>query len=818
MLSDIRYAARSLRRSPGFTAVAVLTLGLGIGATAAIFTLLDAIVLNPLKYPESDRLAWVESSVPGTGPEAAWGVSTAGYFEFHDRLTTVSSIGGFSTSGMALAYGEGAEGISTVAVTDNLMPMLGARAEAGRLIDDRDTRAGAELVVLLSHGYWMSRFGGDQGIVGQSVLVEGNSTRVIGVMAAGVEIPFRKVDVWLPLTLNRSAPAVNAHWLSVIGQMKPGVSLADFQADLHRVTATFTERFPSAYDEAFMRESQFATVTRSLRDEVIGAHARTLWILLGAVGLVLCIAAANVAALLLVRAEGRRTELRIRRALGATRGRIAVHLLAESCMIALLASTVGIFLAAAALRGLIAIGPDSLPRLDEVALGPATICFGVLVALIAGSVAGILPVFHCNGVNSLGSMSSVAVGRVHGQHRPVTRNALVIGQMALAVMLLASAGLLLRSFQRMRSVDAGIDPRGVLTAELSLPWARYQTYPAVVEFYRALAERINGLPGVRGTGVMSDVPVLGFGGCSSVFVEGQPIDPSDTPPCIPTQIVSPGVFSALGIPVRGDEPGWNDLDAGTGAVVVTPALAGRLWPGQDPIGKGIRGNGEGPPYYRVTGVTGDLRARGLDQPPVEAVFFPLRPIEGAQLWAPLRSAVLYVRSQSSDPAVLSASVRRAVAEIDPLVATGGIETMERLVRSSDSMARVSFTLVLLGVAAGMALALSMVSVYGVISYVVGQRRSELGLRMVLGATRVHVTGLVVRQAMVLAGSGLAVGLAGSLVVGKALRSLLFEVSPSDPGTLVLVSVLLLSVGAVAAWLPAVRASAVDPMVALREAR
>jgi putative ABC transport system permease protein len=815
MLSDIRYAIRSLLRTPGFTAVAVLTLGLGIGATAAIFTLLDAIVLNPLRYPDSDQLVSIESSVPGTGPGATWGISTAGYFEFHDRLTTASSIGAFFTSGMALAQEDGAEGISTGAVTASLLPVLGARAEIGRLVDERDTPPGSEPVMMLSHGYWMTRFGGDRSIVGRSVLLEGGSTRIIGVMAPGVELPSRKVDVWVPLLLDRSARPVNAHWLSVIGRTKPGVTLADLQADLNRITATFTERFPSAYDEAFMRESQFATTARSLRDEVIGSHARTLWILLGAVGLVLCIAAANVSSLLLVRAESRRTELRIRRALGATRTRITAHLLAESVSIALIASAVGVLLADAALRALLAIGPDSLPRLEEVVLGPTTVGFGVLVALIAGIVSGLLPVFQSNGGATLGAMSSVAVGRIHGQHQPIMRNALVIGQIALAVMLLAGAGLLFRSFARMNSVDPGMNPQGVLTAELSLPWSRYQSYPEVVEFYRALTEQVKQLPAVEAAGILGDVPVLGFDGCSSVFIEGQPLGPGDTPPCVTTQIAAPGTFSALGIPVRGNEPRWSDLDGGTGAVVVTPALANRFWPGEDPIGKGIRGNGDGPPYYRVAGVTGDLRARGLDQPPVEAVFFPLRPIEGAQLWAPLRAGILYVRTSSGDPASLAGLIRRAVAEIDPLVATGSIETMDHLIRSSESMARVSFTMILLGVAAGIALILSMVSIYGVISYVVGQRRGELGLRMVLGATRTQVTGLVVRQALVLAGSGLAIGLVGSLMVGRLIQSLLFEVSPSDPTTLLAISMLLLLVGVMAAWLPANRAAKTDPMVALR---
>lgn len=815
MLRDCRHAVRSLRRSPGFTALAVITLGLGIGASAAIFTLLDAIVLNPLQYPDSRRLAWVESSVPGTGPDAVWGVSAAGYFEFGDRLTTISSIGAWSSGGLSLARDEGAEGITAASVTASLLPMLGATPQLGRLIDESDTRPGAADVTVLSHGSWVTRYGSDPSIVGRSVLLEGSPVTVIGVMAPNVDLPSSKTDLWLPLMLDRAAPPVNAHWLSVVAQVKPGVAIADLQADLNRVTETFPERFPQAYSAAFMRETQFATATRSLRDEVAGSHARTLWILLVAVGLVLCIAAANVAALLLVRAESRRTELRIRSALGASRGRIAAHLVAEGVIIALGASALGIALATAALKGLVAIAPGVLPRLGEVAVGPATVGFGLVVALLAGIATGVLPALHFNAAAPLGGLSGISVGRIHGQNRPVTRNALVVSQMALAVMLLASAGLMLRSFEQLRTVDPGLNPRGLLTVELSLPFARYRDFVATAEYYRTLSERVNAIPGVETSGVLSDLPIGGFGGCSSVFIEGQPLGPDDNAPCVATAIAAPGTFPALGVSIHGAAPDWNDLAGGSGAIVVTPALARRLWPGENPIGKGIRGNGEGPPYYRVVGLTSELRARGLEEAPTEAVFYPLLPIDGAPLWRPLRSSFLFVRTGSDDPAALTGAIRAAIADLDPLVATGSIETMDQVIRGSASMARVSLMMILLGVAAAMALTLSIVSTYGVISYLVGQRRAELGLRMVLGATRQHVTGLVVRHALVLAGTGLALGLVGSLILGRTLRSLLFEVSPADPLTLVAVSLVLLSVGGLAAWLPAYRAGRLDPMVALR---
>jgi putative ABC transport system permease protein len=812
-MNSLRHALRSLARSPGFTALTVGTLGLGIGATAAIFTLLDRVVLNPLPYPAADRLAYVESRVPGMGEGATWGVSVAGFFAFEQQLQTVTSIGAYTPGNLAIARDEGAKQVRSAFVSRQVLPLLGGRPLLGRLIDDNDIKLGSDEIVVLNHGYWATEFGSDSSIVGRTILLEGNPTVVVGVLAPGANLPRRETDLWVPLRLDPAAPAVNAHWLDVIARIKPGITLADFDADLKRVTATFPERFPLAYNPEFMRDSRFTTGTLPLKEFVIGSNARTLWLLLGAVGLVLFIAAANVAALLLVRAEARRTELKVRSALGASRGQIAGYLVTEGLVIAGLGAVVGMVLAVGGIKGLIALAPNQLPRLNEVSVGLETIGFGIGVALLAGLVTSLIPVIHFSGTSPLG-MSAVAIGRIHGQQRTFTRNALVVGQLALALMLLASSGLMLKSFQRLRAVDPGFDPAGVLTVEISLPSSRYQNYAATAEFYRVLESGIREIPGVTHAGVISDLPLEGFNGCASVFVEDRPLAPGANPPCLANIMVSPGALAALGVTIEGSEPTWSDLDRESGAVVVTRALAERFWPGENPIGKGIKGNGGEPPFYRVVGVTGDLRAKGLDQASTEAVFFPIKPMTGAPIWNPVRNGFLIIRSQG-DLAGLSGAARRAIAEIDPLVATASITTLEEIVRTSGSMARLSFTMILLSIASIMALTLSMVSIYGVIAYLVAQRTPELGLRMVLGATTHQVTALVIRYALVLAGFGLVLGLIGSLLLGKAMRSLLFEVSPVDPGTLGVVSLVLLSVGVIAAWLPAYRAAKTDPMVALR---
>lgn len=811
MLNNLRHAFRSLTRHPGFTLLAIGTLALGIGATAAIFTLLNRVVLNPLPYPGADRLAWVESRVPGMGENAVWGVSVAGFFEFEDQLRTIDGIGAYRAGSLAIARDEGARQARSAFVSADILPLLGAEVWLGRLLDERDMKVDGAPVVVLNYGYWASEFGADSAVIGRPILLEGSSTQVIGVTAPGTELPRREVDLWLPLRLDRSAPAANAHWLDVIARFKPGLALEDLDRDLQRVTATFPERFPQAYDPQFMHESKFTTGTMPLKDFVVGKNARTLWLLLGAVGLVLFIAAANVAALLLVRAEGRRTELKVRSALGASRAQVAGYLIAEGMIIALAAAVVGTALAVVGIQGLVAVAPDKLPRLAEVSIGFETVGFGLVIAILAGFMISLVPALHFSGTAPLG-MSAVAIGRIHGQ-RSVTRNLLVVGQLALAVVLLAGSGLMVRSFQRLRGVDPGFDPQGVMTVELSLPTSRYQDYAATAEFYRAAETQVRAIPGVTHFGVISELPLEDFNGCASLFIEDRPLPSGANPPCLPNIMISPGALAALGVEVRGSEPTWADLDAGSGAIVVTRALADRFWPGEDPIGKGLRGNGGSPPYYRVVGVTGDLRARGLDQPSTEAVFYPIKPIPDAPIWMPVRNGYLIVRSQADVPA-LAAAVRKAIAEVDPLVATASVASMEDIVRSSVTMARLSFTMVLLGLAAVLALFLSVVSIYGVIAYLVAQRKPELGLRMVLGATRLQVTGLVIRYASMLTLSGLLIGYLGSVALGQMMRSLLFQVGPLDPVTLGAVGILLLSAGLVAAWVPANRAAKTDPVIAL----
>ena len=813
---ELRQAVRTLGRSRGFTALAALTLALGVGATTAIYTVLDAVVLRPLPYAEADRLVALSSPVPGVTPDAEWGISQAGFFHFRDSVRSFESLGAYSRGRLAMT-GEGqAELVEAGIVTASLFDVLRLRPALGRLFTAADDQPGVAPVGVLAHEYWTQRFGADPAVVGRTVLVDPfGAVQVVGVMQPGAKLPDQPVDLWLPRQLDPAAPPQNSHMVfhGVVARLRPGATLPAAQAELARLTTAFPRRFPTAYSESFLRETGFTTKAVSLRDEVVGGTATVLWILLAAVGLVFAIACANVANLFLVRAEGRRREIAVRRALGAGRSHLALHFLAESLLLALAAAAVALALAQAGLRLLVAAAPAGLPRLAEVQLGWRGAAVAVLCAVAAALAFGLVPLVRAARGVDVSTLREGGRGLSASRGRHAVRGAFVVAQVALALVLLAAAGLMAESYRRLRAVRPGFDAAGVLAVGISLPRARYDSYEKVAAFHRDLAARLRALPRVQAVGAGNVVPLAGYDGCSIVFVEGRPVAPGREPSCIGTHFVAPGYFAALGMRVRGAAPGWAETQGAAAGVVVTQALARRLWPGEDPIGRGIKCCQDGPPYYRVAGVADDVRGSWLDEPPTEAVFFPVVPLKGTMLWSPQRSMSVLVRTSLSDPTAVAPAVRRVLAEMDPSVPLGSAEPMSRVV--AKSMARTSFTMLLLGVAAAMALVLSAVGIYGVISYVVGQRRGEIGIRIALGAPIAQVKRLVVLQSVRLAVAGVALGLAAALASTRVLASLLFEVSPTDPRVLALVALALVALAALASYVPARRASRVDPAEALR---
>jgi predicted permease len=825
---ESRLAIRALARERTFALVAILTLGLGLGATAAIFTLLDAVVLRPLPYPRAEQLVSISHPVQGPGGvNGEWGTSPSGYFLFKHRSRTLSSIGAYMTVRTNVLADGRSERAQVAVATSTLFGTLGLRPALGRTFTAAEDAVRLPTVAVIGHGFWQRHFGADSSVIGRTLDVEGQRLTIVGVMAPDAVLPTPSAfaetssrqrvdaDVWMPAGMD-STRQENSHPWTTIARMRPGVTPDDVQRELAPLVARFSELFPQAYDSRFMTQFHFGLAVRSERDQVIGGTATVLWTLFGAVACVLLIACANVANLFLVRIETRRRETAIRTALGAERAHLAWHFLSESLIVSVAAGALAVALAWGALRALVALAPSDIPRLDEVSLGWRGIGFAFGLALLTGIVFGLVPIARRSGVASfLGEGGRSATS---SRRRRAARDTLVVVQVALALVLLVGAGLLLRSVLRLRDVRPGFDPREAIAIDLAIPrrvGERYADYEGVAAFHRRLLARVSALPGVASVGVGTALPLEGFGGCSSVFARDHwPLRSGQEVPCAPIAKVSPGYLRTLGVRVTGREPGWSDIDARSGAVVITRALADRVWPGEDPIGKMLNPNGgPGMPYYAVVGVAEGLRANGLDAPPTEAVFYPLVPQAGGSLWDPARVATLVVRTRGVRAQSIVAAVRRTVDELDPAVAIGDVRSLEDVV--AHSMARVSFVMLLLATAGALALVLSVVGIYGVISYLVSQRRAEIGIRMALGARVSQVSGLVVMDSLRLAGIGVAIGLVGALAATRVLGALLYGVSPTDPVTLGAVTALLVALAALASFAPARRAARVDPVEALR---
>ena len=811
MTSDLRFALRRLRRTPAFTVTAITTLALTLGASIALFAVVDAVLLRPLDYPAPDRLIAIRNRVDGIAP-SPWGLSQAQYFDYEVHASTLDSIAAYFTNEFTFADADGAERVRTASVSPSLFEVLRVHPALGRLLREDDVQPGTPAAVaVLSHAFWIRRFGGDPTIIGRFIDIESRPREIVGVLPAGFDLPDGTTAIWFPLQLDRNARPVNSHFLGAVARLRAGASIDQVRAELEHLVNRYPEIFPSAYDSAFMRDSRFAPEVVSLRDAVVADVKRALWVLFAAAAVVLLIACGNVANLFLVRAQDRWHELQVRLALGAESRHLLGPALAEALLISLAAGALGIYVADGALNALFGWQGFSLPRLDRISLGWRGALFAAALSIVTGIGLGLLPMIRMRRVRS-----------VHAQlHRGLTtsrdavhaRNGLVVGQVALAVVLLAAGGLMARSYQNLSRVAPGFDSAGVLTISVSLPSARYPTHHHASRFYETLFERVRALPGVVSAGATSALPLAGAGGCSALFVEDAPLRPNENPPCVPVRRVTPGYFQTLGIPVHGTTPSWLDVNAESAGVIVTRALGERLWPGQEAIGKGIRGNGWVRPFYRVVGVAGNVREAGLDKPPVEAAYFPMIPMEGAPLWAPPRAMTLVIRTQSEDAAALAGAVRGVLNELDRSVPLGNVATMARIVEQS--MSRTTLVLLLLGIAAGLGLLLATIGLYGLLAYTVSRKRKEIGIRTALGGARGQIAGLIVHQTLALTGTGIAAGIAVAALTTSVLENLLFGVSAVDPLTFAAAAVLLVATSLMASYIPARRAASVDPMLVLR---
>ena len=813
MLDEIRHAVRRLARHPAFTIPAVVTLALGLGATTAIYTVLDAVVLRPLPFASADRLVYVDTPMPGMGKDTRWWLGRHEMFYFRQNTRALEDLGLYQRHEVTVLGDDaaGAERVQGANISASLMNVLGFTPFAGRLLTPEDNVLERPAVVVLGYDYWVRRFGGDRDIVGKTIPVEGFPLQVVGVVRDGASLPDTRVDVWVPAHVDPAMPPRNNHTWSAIGRLRPGFTAADLERELVPIVKRFPEIFPTVYKPEFMERTGFTSAVTPLRDWVVGdTITRGLWILLASVTLVFLVAAANVANLFLVRLDARRREIAMRTALGAARSHLAAHFLAEGLVLSLAAAALGLALAYGGLTALLASAPEGIPRLGEVGLGWPSGAVAVSLAMVTGAIFAVAPIANARvDVQTLREGSRTLTS---SRRRHAVRGALVVGQVALALVLLAAAGLMMRSFQNLRSVPAGFDATNRLTMVVSLPAARYEDDRASAAFFQQLATSLAGIPDVQTVGFGEQVPPEMTTGCTGVLTEAATREEMKNA-CVTTMRVAPGYFEALGMRVEGRTPTWGETTAGAGPVVVTRALAERFWPGENAVGKGLRCCFSGKVWYRVVGVADDVRGNGFDQPVTHAVFFPMVAMDDA----PLEGRPLYlnviVRSRSGNLRALAPAVRRAITALDAQVPVANEQSMGQVV--ARSMAKRTFTLTLLGIASSMALLLSAIGLYGVVSYVVGERRGEIGIRVALGAQRSTVGRMIVMQSVRLAVIGVALGLAGALAATRVLQSLLFEVEPTDPATLVVVSVGLVVLAAAASWVPARRAMRVDPVEALR---
>jgi putative ABC transport system permease protein len=838
-VQEARRAVRALVRTPTFTVAAILTLAIGIGGSTAIFTLVDAIALRPLAYPEAGRLVRIYHPVPKVGPGARWDISSAEFFHFRRNAHALAALGIARATRANLGQPGQATQVNAALVSASMLPLLGLKPVVGRLFTEADNTGGTNASarklqntgsvasdrarerydVLLSERIWREQFGADSAVVGMPVRVEGNEARVAGVVS-GTGLPGEAIDLWLPQPLDPTAEARNNHGEYAVARLADGVTLAQAESELKGLLARYTEVFPSAYTQAFMDRTGFTVQLVPLKADVVGDTGRVLWVLLAAVGLVLAIACFNIGNLFLVRVHARRREVAVRSVLGASRGQLAWHHLSESLVLSLVAGGMGVGFAWAGLRvflGALPGGRDPrvaalLPRLAEVHVGWPSVAFALGVAVVAGLAFGLAPLFLSLRWSEV--LRQAGRGVTPSRREARVRGGLVVAQIVLAVVLLAGAGLMVRTVERLRSVSPGFDPDGVLAVDLALPYARYRTYQESATFFDDLIRRIQALPGVARAAAGSSLPLeMGGDGCAILAAEAPA--PDVETPCVPNAVVSPGYFATLGIRLVGREATWGEATTAHAGALLTDGLARRLWGDRDPLGLGVKVDGASrPPYFPVTGVVKGVHFAGLEERPGEVVFYPLQPVAGTWLWEPPHRMTLVIRSRGVAPASLEVSVERIVREMDPDAALAHVRTLSEVV--ARSTLRVRLVTVLLGLTALVALLLSGIGLYGVIAYLVGRRSSEIGIRIALGASVATVRRQVVLESTRLAGLGVVLGAVAAFGATRLLRAMLFGVEPGDPLVLGGAVTLLLAVAIVASLVPARRASRVDPAQVLRE--
>jgi predicted permease len=813
--ASLRLTARALQRTPGFFLIVIFTLSLGIGANAAIFTVVNAVLLQPLPYPEPERIVGISHTAPGV-EMPSMDLSTGTFYLYRRDSRTFESLGIYSDSSVTLTGGQEPERVGASAATSGVFTTLRVPPVQGRTIQEADEKPGAERVAVLSHGLWRRRFGGDPAAIGSMLQVSGVATRIVGVMPPDFRFPSANVELWVPLTIDPANLEMGGFNYGGVGRLRPGVSPKQAAREISDLIWRIPDMPNSNISRGMIESSKLSGVVKPLRDVIVGDIGAVLWVLLGSVGLILLIACANVANLFLVRAEGRQREVAVRSALGASRSSILRLFLGESLMLSLTGGALGLALAAAGVRVLVALRPEGLPRLEEIAVDGPVLAFTIGVALLAGLLVGLLAALRYGRPELVPSLKEGGRGGTAGRERLRARNALVVFQVALALVLLVGAGLMIKSFWLLRNVQPGVDPRNVLTLTLNLPSAQYKDPASPSRFVVQLLEKVKAIPGVQSVATTTFLPLAGGGSNNTIVIEDFPVAPGEVPPILDTRWVSPSYFETMHVPLReGRLFDRLDPDATAKEVVVSQALAERFWPGKSALGKRLApGIGDQrAPWVTIIGVVGSVRDNGLTQDPVASVYYPMQPQAdfGGTTNTP-RSFTLVVRT-TGDPLGLVKPVRTAVWSLDPNLPLSQVRAMDEVV--SRSMVRTTFTMMLLVIAGGVALLLGTVGIYGVISYVVSQRTREIGVRMALGAGKQDISRMVLKEGIGLAVLGIVLGLAGAFALTRLMMALLFNVSPTDPMTFAAVPLILATIALFASWVPAQRAASVTPLEAIR---
>ncbi len=817
---DFRQASRALAKKPLFTGVVVLVLALGIGSTAAIFTLLDAMILSPLPFDDADRLVSISHTGEGVGIRDA-GQCAAWHFTYEDEARVFQDLGMYGTGSSTVMVGAEPEAIPDLGLTSGVLRALRVRPLLGRILTPEDEELEAPNVILLSHGYWQSRFGGDRNVVGQSIQVNGASWEIVGVLPPSLRSLGVSPSIIYPYRFDRSTLFVGNIGFGSVARLMDGVTLEQAHAEAARVLPLAFEKFPGGPAAEFNTRARYAPDIRLLKERLLGSTANLLWILMGGVAVVLLIACANVANLYLVRADGKQIEMALRTALGASRGRIGWEYLKESLVLAVVGGTAGLAVGYAGLRALVALAPSSLPRINEVSLDGGVLLFTLLVSLAAGAFFGVFPALKQARHDLVDALKQGGRAGTKGKDRHGAQNALAVSQVALAMVLLVASGLMLRSFLTLRSVNPGFhDPEDVVVMRLYIPPNEVPDPAEVAAMHERVARRLQEVQGVASVGVATSIPMHGSTNVNPLFVEGLDYSGDQAPTNRRHKWIGEGLLETLQIPLlAGRTFTWQDIHDRIPAVLVSEKLAREYWGSPAAaLGRRVAARPDPPRWHEIIGVVADVRDDGLaaDPPPmlywpqVTLAFWEGDPPDQIATW---RGTSYAIRSTRVGTAGFLDEIRAAVWEVNPNLPLLRLSTLDEL--TAQSIARTSFTLVLLGLAAGVALLLGLVGVYGVISYSVSQRTPELGMRIALGAQREDVTGMVLRKGLALAVGGLVVGLALALGSTRVMTGLLFDISPRDPVTFILVPVVLVVVALLASYVPARRAARVDPMEALR---